>query len=80
MLCIIFYYIIYFIHCPIYRLQVQSSVSVLERECGVITFAHTGPGDYFAYYLPHYQTGGGAGVHFSWFNCTDPLHGRKCVL
>ena len=49
-------------------------------ECGVVTFAHTGAGDYFAYYLPHFQTGGGAGVHFSWFNCTDPTHGRKCVL
>ena len=29
--------------------------------------------------LRHFK-GGGAGVHFSWFNCTDPTHGRKCVL
>ena len=60
--------------------QVQSSVSALQAECGVVHFAHTGPGDYFLYYLPHHQTGGGAGVHFSWFNCSDPTHGRKCVL
>lgn len=60
--------------------QVQSSVSTLQSECGVVHFAHTGPGDYFVYYLPHVQTGGGAGVYFTWFNCSDPTHGRKCVL
>ena len=60
--------------------QVQTSVSTLQSECGVIHFTHTGPGDYFVYYLPHVQTGGGAGVYFTWFNCSDPTHGRKCVL
>jgi hypothetical protein len=60
--------------------QVQSSVSALQSGCGVVHFSHTGPGDYFVYYLPHHQTGGGAGVHFTWFNCSDPTHGRKCVL
>ena len=60
--------------------QVQSSVSTLQSECGVVHFVHTGPGDYFVYYLPHVQTGGGAGVYFTWFNCSDPTHGRKCVL
>eukprot|EP01043_Picozoa_sp_COSAG02_P026178 COSAG02_NODE_1500_length_12266_cov_513.415468_6_plen_172_part_00 len=58
----------------------QSSVSAMQSECGVVKFAHAGPGDYFVYYLPHVQTGGGAGVVFTWFNCTDPTHGRKCVL
>ena len=60
--------------------QVASSVSVLQSECGVVDFRHTGAGEYYVYYLPHHQTGGGAGVHFSWFNCTDPTHGRTCVL
>eukprot|EP01044_Picomonas_judraskeda_P027226 COSAG03_NODE_8567_length_792_cov_0.774892_2_plen_154_part_00 len=60
--------------------QVQSSVSTLQSDCGVVHFDHTGPGDYFAYYLPHVQSGGGAGVVFTWFNCSDPTHGRKCVL
>ena len=49
--------------------------------CGVISFTPAaGAGDYFAYYLPHRQFGGGAGVHFQWFNCSDPSHGRTCVL
>ena len=50
----------------------QSSVSTLQSDCGVVHFDHTGPGDYFAYYLPHVQSGGGAGVVFTWFNCSDP--------
>ena len=44
-----------------------SSVSTMQAECGVISFtpaADQPPGDYFAYYLPHRQSGGDAGLHF----------------
>ena len=59
--------------------QVPSSVVALQAGCGVIKFEHAGvAGDYFVYYLPHFQTGGGAGVHFHWFNCTS--QSRECVL
>ena len=40
--------------------QVASSVVALQPACGVVKFEHSGAGDYFVYYLPHFQTGGGA--------------------
>ena len=40
--------------------QVASSVVALQAACGVVKFEHSGAGDYFVYYLPHFQTGGGA--------------------
>jgi hypothetical protein len=60
--------------------QVRSSVSTLQNECGVISFAHTGAGDYFAYYFPHYTTGGGAGVHFSVRAALEQLRGISVFL
>ena len=53
-------------------------------DCGVISFATNAttntPSDgfYYIYWLPHFQSGGGANLHFSWFNCTQ--HSRACVL
>ena len=59
--------------------DVPSKVLSLQAECGSVSITHGGKtGPFFVYYLPHYQSGGGAGVHFHWFNCTS--QGRQCVL
>ena len=38
----------------------------------------TGETTYFIYFLAYHQRGGGAGLHFSWANCTS--QNRTCVL
>ena len=55
-------------------LQVQSSVSTLQRVWSRPLRPH-GPRGLLVYYLPHVQTGGGAGVYFTWFNCSDRMVG-----
>eukprot|EP00051_Salpingoeca_urceolata_P011338 m.140348 g.140348 ORF g.140348 m.140348 type:complete len:1261 (+) comp17082_c0_seq3:824-4606(+) len=54
----------------------------IETACGVITFdsSQYGAGDYHVYYLPFNQGGGGAHLHFSWYNCSATAHPRECVL
>ena len=47
------------------RLVKQASAASIAQPCGVVTFLPTsGPGLYYIYYLPYYQTSGGAGLHF----------------
>ena len=50
----------------------------LESVCGVLRFATDGPGVYHVYYLPYVQSGGGAHLHFHWWNCTE-TEDRGCV-
>ena len=59
---------------------VASHVALLQSECGIVTFSldPTASGVYFVYYLAYYQTGGGAGLHFHWFNCTAET--PDCVM
>ena len=55
------------------------SSATVSAGCGRVTFSPlSGRGVYYAYYLPHYQTGGGAALHFRWYDCKD--HSRECVL
>ena len=54
------------------------SISAVEAACGIFTFAaSSGPDDYFIYYLSHYSSGGGAGLHFHWAGCNS--QNRTCV-
>jgi hypothetical protein len=58
---------------------VHSITSLLESGCGIVTFDTSGArGPFFAYYLPHYESGGDANLHFHWFNCTAQT--RDCTL
>ena len=54
-----------------------------EKDCGLVTFSRKGlsPGTYQVYYLPFSQSGGGAGLAFSWYNCSDqsPNPSNLCV-
>ena len=51
----------------------------ITAACGVVSFVPLGGArTYHVYYLPFVQQGGGAKVHFSWYNCTS--HDRECVL
>ena len=56
----------------------------VQSDCGVVTFSSPTlqPGRYYAYYLPYRQSGGGAGLHFSWLGCnaTDNSHTNPCIL
>ncbi len=55
------------------------SFQAVELGCGLVQLTpSSGPGTYYVYFLPYYQTGGGAWVHFHWFNCTT--QGPECVL
>jgi hypothetical protein len=55
-----------------------TSPPVVTSACGIIHFTPPQPGIFFAYYLPYWESGGGAGLHFHWYNCTE--HDRSCVL
>ena len=58
---------------------IPAETSAVEAGCGVVSFRPSaGAGIYYAYYLPHFQTGGDAHIHFHWYNCTE--HNRTCVL
>ena len=54
---------------------VHSTVTLIEGACGIVTFDITkaasdlnsvGDATFFAYYLPYWQSGGGAHLHFHW--------------
>ena len=52
----------------------------VEPDCGVVRFVPpTGLTTFYLYYLPHHQSGGGAGLHFHWFNCTGTTKASGCV-
>ena len=51
----------------------------VSAPCGVLSFVPNGAEMYHVYYLPYYQSGGGARLHFHWYNCSDP-HDRACVM
>ena len=58
---------------------VHSITALLESGCGIVTFDSSGAsGPFFVYYLPHYESGGDAQLHFHWYNCTSQT--RDCVL
>ena len=48
-----------------------------SADCGIIEFSPTKVGVYYVYWLAHFQSGGGANLHFHWFNCTSRI-GRAC--
>ena len=53
---------------------VHSTTTLVEGACGIVTFdvsdaasdSNAGDAIYFAYYLPYWQSGGGAHLHFHW--------------
>ena len=55
----------------------------VASDCGVVSFARKNlkAGTFFVYYLPYNMDGGGAGLQFSWENCTneDPTIANECV-
>eukprot|EP00964_Phaeocystis_antarctica_P096033 scaffold62411_cov59-Phaeocystis_antarctica.AAC.1 len=52
---------------------------LVSAPCGVISFVPNGAALYHVYYLPYYQSGTGAQLHFHWYNCTDQ-HDRSCAM
>ena len=48
-------------------------VAEIEGSCGALTLSRPklSPGDYHIYFLPYFQSGGGAGLRFSWQGCSD---------
>ena len=61
--------------------HMQISVSGVTNSCGELTVSR-GKQDgtqFYVYYLSHYQSGGGAHLHFSWYNCTSHTD-KSCVL
>ena len=52
---------------------------LVSAPCGVLSFAPNGAAVYHVYYLPYYQSGTGAQLHFHWYNCTDQ-HDRSCAM
>ena len=52
---------------------------LVSAPCGVVSFVPNGAALYHVYYLPYYQSGTGAQLHFHWYNCTDQ-HDRSCAM
>ena len=52
---------------------------LVSAPCGVLSFVPNGAAVYHVYYLPYYQLGNGAQLHFHWYNCTDQ-HDRSCAM
>ena len=63
--------------------EVSVLMTTIEQDCGLITVSRPGlqPGIYYFYYLPYRQSGGGAGLAFSWQGCADqsPDESNVCV-
>eukprot|EP00041_Stephanoeca_diplocostata_P030302 m.914684 g.914684 ORF g.914684 m.914684 type:complete len:1236 (+) comp23730_c1_seq7:171-3878(+) len=61
---------------------VSGAVPILiEQACGIVAFQHKGGSQdttYYVYYLPYIESGGGAQLHFHWYNCTG--EGPNCTL
>ncbi|KAL1519036.1 hypothetical protein AB1Y20_003304 [Prymnesium parvum] len=51
----------------------------LAAPCGLVRFRPTGATTYHVYYLPYQQSGGGASLHFHWYNCSRADE-RHCAM
>ena len=52
---------------------------MLFRSCGVVRFVPNGATKYHVYYLSYHQSNGGAGLRFSWHNCSSQQD-RRCAM
>ena len=61
------------------RAVAQTAVPQVSAPCGLVRFKPNGRSKYHVYYLPYQQSGSGASLRFSWYNCSDQRD-RHCVM